>query len=253
MQKNKAEKIALITGSSRGIGAATASLFASHGYAVCINYRSNQTAADQIANKIVNQGGRCVSCQADASLEKDVDRLFAFVDNELGPLDCLVNNVGILQKQSRLENMTAERINETLTKNVTSYFICSREAIKRMSTRHGGNGGTIINVSSGASKRGAANEFIDYASSKGAIDSLTIGLAREVVDEGIRVNAVRPGLIDTEMHIDSGEPGRVNRLKENIPMKRPGQPEEVAEAIWWLASGKSSFMTGSFLDLTGGL
>ena len=252
MPEDKPAKIAIITGSSRGIGAATARLFAANGYAVCINYRSNEKAANEIVDDITAKGGMCVSFQANVSLENEVMALFDFVDHKLGALTCLVNNAGLLKKQSRLEDLTAERINETLINNVTSCFICSREAVKRMSTRHGGKGGTIVNVSSRASWSGSPNEFIDYAASKGAIDTLTKGLAMEVASEGIRVNAVRPGLIDTDMHMDSGEPGRVDRVRAKVPMQRAGQPEEVAEAILWLASDKSAFSTGSFIDLTGG-
>ncbi|EHH2556828.1 SDR family oxidoreductase [Vibrio parahaemolyticus] len=246
-------KVVLITGGGRGIGAATSKLFASKGYAVCINYKSNSASADAVARDIKAVGGRCITVQADVSIENDVLRLFEQIDDELGSLSVLVNNAGILRKQSRLENLTAERINTILTNNVTSYFLCSREAVKRMSTRHGGNGGVIVNVSSGASRSGSPNEYIDYAASKGAIDTLTKGLSLEVASEGIRVNCVRPGLIHTEMHSDGGEPERVERLKSIIPLQRGGEPEEVAEAIYWLSSEKSSFSTGNYLDLCGGL
>lgn len=247
------DKVAIITGSGRGIGAATAELFARKGFAVCINYKSNSDAAAKVAKSITDLGGRCILVQADCSVEEDVVRLFATVDRELGALSALVNNAGILRPQCRLEDMDADRINALLINNVTSYFLCSREAVKRMSTNRGGRGGTIVNVSSGASRSGSPNEYIDYASSKGAVDTLTKGLSLEVADEGIRVNCVRPGLIHTEMHADGGEPDRVERLKEKIPMKRGGSPKEVAEAIYWLASEKSSFATGSFIDLAGGL
>ncbi len=249
----KTEKVAIITGSGRGIGAATAKLFAENAYAVCINYKSNAEAANEIATSITNQGGRCISVQADVSLEKDVINLFQLVDSEFGHLSTLVNNAGILKEQSRLDEMSADRINSVLINNVTSYFLCSREAVKRMSSNYGRAGGTIVNVSSGASRRGSPNEYIDYASSKGAIDTLTTGLSLEVADEGIRVNCVRPGLIHTGIHVDGGEPNRIDRLKSKIPMQRGGQPEEVAEAILWLASDKSSYVTGSFIDLSGGL
>ncbi len=252
MQKEKHSEIAIITGSSRGIGAATAKLFALNGYAVCINYRSNEKAANEIVDDINSNGGRCISFRANVSSDEEVIGLFDYVDRELGVLTSLVNNAGLLKKQSRVEGLTAERINETLINNVTSCFICSREAVKRMSTRHGGKGGTIVNVSSRASWSGSPNEFTDYAASKGAIDTLTKGLSMEVADEGIRVNAVRPGLIDTDMHNDTGEPGRVDRIRVKVPMQRAGQPEEVAEAILWLASDKSAFSTGSFIDITGG-
>lgn len=246
-------KVALITGGGRGIGAATAKLFASKGYAVCINYKTNSASAEGLAHDIKAAGGCCITVQADVSVEDDVLRLFKQIDDELGSLSVLVNNAGILRKQSRLEDLTAERINTIFTNNVTSYFLCCREAVKRMSTRHGGSGGVIVNVSSGAARSGSPNEYIDYAASKGAIDTLTKGLSLEVAAEGIRVNCVRPGLIHTEMHADGGEPERVERLKSMIPLQRGGEPEEVAEAIYWLSSEKSSFSTGNYLDLCGGL
>lgn len=247
------QKVAIITGGGRGIGAATAQLFANNGYAVCINYRSNSEAAAQLAEAITRNGGKCITVQADVSQEEDVARLFCTVDQELGQISVLVNNAGILKTQMRLEEMTADRINAILVNNVTSYFLCCREAVKRMSTRHGGVGGVIVNVSSGASRSGSPNEYIDYAASKGAIDTLTKGLSLEVASEGIRVNCVRPGLIHTDMHADGGEPERIERLKSVIPLQRGGKPEEVAEAIYWLASEKSSFSTGNYLDLAGGL
>jgi NAD(P)-dependent dehydrogenase (short-subunit alcohol dehydrogenase family) len=247
------QKVAIITGGGRGIGAATAQLFANNGYAVCINYKSNSEAAAQLAEAITRNGGKCITVQADVSQEEDVARLFSTVDQELGQIAVLVNNAGILKTQMRLEEMTADRINAILVNNVTSYFLCCREAVKRMSTRHGGVGGVIVNVSSGAARSGSPNEYIDYASSKGAIDTLTKGLSLEVASEGIRVNCVRPGLIHTDMHADGGEPERIERLKSVIPLQRGGKPEEVAEAIYWLASEKSSFSTGNYLDLAGGL
>lgn len=246
-------KSVIITGSGRGIGAATAKLFAQKGYSVCINYKSNRIAAEKLSKEIKKNGSNCIVVQADVSIEEDVKNLFQIVDETLGTIDVLVNNAGILQQQSRLEALTAERINKILTNNVTSYFLCCREAVKRMSTRHGGIGGSIVNVSSGASRTGSPNEYIDYAASKGAIDTLTKGLSLEVAAENIRVNCVRPGLIYTYMHTDGGEPNRVERLSNNIPMKRGGKPSEVAEAIYWFASEKSSFSTGNFLDVTGGL
>ncbi|WP_260260193.1 SDR family oxidoreductase [Vibrio intestinalis] len=246
-------KVVLVTGGGRGIGAATAKLFASNGYAVCINYKSNTGAAEALAHEIRQTGARCIVVQADVSNEADVSRLFETIDDELGSLSVLVNNAGILRTKSRLEDMTADRINGILSNNVTSYFLCCREAVKRMSTRHGGKGGVIVNVSSGASRSGSPNEYIDYAASKGAIDTLTKGLSLEVASEGIRVNCVRPGLIHTEMHADGGEPERVERLKSIIPLQRGGRPEEVAEAIYWLSPEKASFSTGNYLDLCGGL
>lgn len=247
------QKVVLVTGGSRGIGAATAKLFAKNGYSVCINYISNEVAALKTAHEILELGGTCITVQADVSIEKDVVNLFSVIDNKLGHISVLVNNAGILKQQTRLEELTVERINAIFTTNVTSYFLCCREAVKRMSFRHGGPGGAIVNVSSVASKTGSPNEYIDYAASKGAIDTLTKGLSLEVANEGIRVNCVRPGLIYTEMHADGGEPNRVERLKNNLPMKRGGEPSEVAEAIYWLASEKASFSTGNFLDLAGGL
>lgn len=246
-------KVVLITGGSRGIGAATTKLFVSKGYSACINYKSNSSAAEELASEIASNGGTCITVQADVSDEQSVVQMFERIDRELGQVSVLVNNAGILRKQCRLEEMTADRINAILTNNVTSYFLCSREAVKRMSTRRGGNGGVIVNVSSGASRSGSPNEYIDYAASKGAIDTLTKGLSLEVAAEGIRVNCVRPGLIYTDMHTDGGEPERVERLKSIIPLQRGGTTEEVAEAIYWLASEKASFSTGNYLDLAGGL
>jgi len=247
------QKVVIITGAGRGIGAACALLFARKGYAVCINYKSDAGSARKLAESISADGGKCMTVQADVAREEEVVRLFSHVDEAFGPVSVLVNNVGILKKQSRLENMTADRINAILSNNVTSYFLCCREAVKHMSTRHGGVGGTIVNVSSGAARSGSPNEYIDYAASKGAIDTLTKGLSLEVAAEGIRVNCVRPGLIHTDIHADGGEPERIQRLKNNIPVKRGGQAEEVAEAIYWLASEKSSYSTGTYIDVTGGL
>ena len=246
------KKIAVITGSSRGIGAATARLFASHDYAVCINYRSNESAANEVRAELEQFDVPVLLVQADVSQEQGAIRLFEMVDAELGPLTTLINNAGILLPQSRLLGMDAERINRLLTTNVTSCFLCSREAVKRMSTERGGKGGSIVNVSSIAATLGAPNEYTDYAASKGAMDTFTRGLAIEVAGEGIRVNAVRPGVIDTTIHADGGEPGRVARIGPTVPMQRGGTPEEVAEAIYWLASPKSSYATGTFIDLSGG-
>lgn len=246
------QKTVLITGSSRGIGAATARLFAQHGYSVCINYRNNREAAENIAEEVKATGVDCIAVQADVSQEADVLRLFESFDKEMGSLNVLINNAGILLPQSRLSGITAERLNKLLVTNVTSCFLCSREAVRRMSTKEGGQGGSIVNVSSIAATLGAPNEYTDYAATKGAMDTFTRGLALEVAGEGIRVNAVRPGIIKTTIHADGGEPGRPERLAPLIPMQRSGQPEEVAEAIYWLASERSSYVTGTFIDITGG-
>lgn len=251
--KNKiSNPIVLITGSSRGIGAATAQLFAKNGYAVCLNYRSNQAAAETVQKALEKYDVPCISVKADVSQEEEVIRLFKSIDEHLGSLNVLINNAGILMPQSRLEDLNAERINKILITNVTSCFLCSREAVKRMSTKNGGRGGAIVNVSSVAATLGAPKEYTDYAASKGAMDTFTKGLAVEVAAEGIRVNAVRPGIIDTEIHADGGEPGRVKRLASAIPMQRGGSADEVAAGIFWLASDAASYATGSFIDLTGG-
>lgn len=245
-------KAALITGSSRGIGAATGLRLASEGYDICVNFLKNDKAANEVVDKIRSQGLKAIAVKADVSKENDVKYLFDVIDQELGELDTLVNNAGILLNQTQVESMTEERINKILTTNVTSYFLCSKKAIKRMSYKYGGNGGTIVNVSSAASRIGSGGEYVDYAASKGAIDTLTIGLATEVAEEGIRVNCVRPGFIYTEMHRDGGEPDRVDRIKNQLPMQRGGQAEEVAAAIAWLVSDESSYTTGSFIEVSGG-
>lgn len=247
------QKTVLITGASRGIGAATALLFAQNNYAVCVNYLNNTKAANEVVSKIKAMGGSAIAVQANVNIENEVKKLFDIVTEQLGNIDVLVNNAGILKPQAKLVELTEERIRDVLTSNVMSYFLCSKYAVKHMSTEFGGIGGCIINVSSAASRTGSPNEYVDYAASKGAIDTLTIGLAKEVAANGIRVNCVRPGLIYTDIHADGGEPDRVNRLKEKLPMQRGGEPEEVAEAIYWFASAKASFATGNFLDLSGGL
>lgn len=244
----KANPVVLITGASRGIGAATALYFARHGYDVCINYKANQQSAEKVAEQVRRVGRRAELVQADVSKEADVVAMFQSLDKLFGKLTVLVNNTGILKPQMRLLDMDAQRINEVLTTNVTSAFLCSREAIKRMP-----NGGSIVNVSSAASRTGSPNEYIDYAASKGAMDTLTVGLAKEVAGQKIRVNSVRPGLIYTDMHRDGGEVNRVERLKDKLPLGRGGQPEEVAAAIYFLASDQASFTTGSFIDVAGGL
>ncbi|RZQ51754.1 NAD(P)-dependent oxidoreductase [Pseudoalteromonas phenolica] len=247
------KKVALITGASRGIGAATARLFAKHGYIVCVNYLSNNCAANNVVDEIILNGGSAIAIQADVNKESEVQALFDTISSQLGSIDVLINNAGILRAQSRFVDLNEERITQILTGNILSYFLCSKYAVQTMSSDFGGNGGSIVNVSSAASRTGAPNEYIDYAASKGAIDTLTIGLAKEVAAQGIRVNCVRPGLIYTDMHADGGEPNRVDRLKSKLPMQRGGEPEEVAEAIYWLASNKASYATGNFIDLAGGL
>lgn len=244
--------IALITGASRGIGKATALLLAQEGYTVVVNYHHNISAAMAVVNEIVVLGGKAVALGADISDEAQVMAMFDGIDRLAEPLTALVNNAGILFAQSTVEHLTAGRINQVLSTNVTGYFLCCREAVKRMSYRHGGKGGAIVNVSSAVSRLGAPGEYVDYAASKGAVDTLTTGLSLEVAAQGIRVNGVRPGFIYTEMHASGGEPGRVDRVKAGLPMQRGGQPEEVAQAIAWLLSDKASYVTGSFLELAGG-
>ena len=245
-------KIMIVTGGSRGIGAATALLAARRGYAVCVNYLHNRKAAEGIVRTIELIGRHAIAVAADVASEPDVVRLFETVDKELGRVTALVNNAGILEKQTRLDGIDAARLQRVFATNVIGTFICSREAVRRMSTRHGGQGGGIVNVSSRASQIGSPGEYIDYAASKGAVDSLTIGLAKEVAEEGIRVNAVRPGFIYTEMHARGGEPNRVDRVKPFAPMKRGGRPEEVAGAILWLLSEEASYTTGAFIEVSGG-
>jgi NAD(P)-dependent dehydrogenase (short-subunit alcohol dehydrogenase family) len=245
-------QVVIITGASRGIGAATARLAAQRGYSVCVKYRRNRDAADRVVEAIEAVGGRGIAVAADVSVEADVMRLFETCDRTLGSLTALVNNAGILEMQMRVEAMDAARLHRIFATNVSGAFICAREAVRRMSFKHGGAGGAIVNVSSGASRLGSPGEYVDYAASKGAIDTLTLGLAREVAEEGIRVNAVRAGFIYTEMHASGGEPNRVDRVKEFVPMKRGGTVDEVAQAILWLLSNEASYTTGSFIDVTGG-
>jgi NAD(P)-dependent dehydrogenase (short-subunit alcohol dehydrogenase family) len=246
------KKVIIITGGSRGIGAAIAHLAAAEGYAVCISYFNNRTAADAVVAAITRNNGIAIAVQANIAIEEDVIRLFAHVDATLGCVTALVNNAGILERQTRVEDMSSERINRVFATNVVGSFICAREAVRRMSRRRGGNGGAIVNLSSRASRLGAPGEYVDYAASKAAIDTLTIGLAKEVAAEGIRVNAVSPGIIYTEMHASGGDPQRVDRVKEAIPMKRGGYPEEVAKAVLWLLSDDASYTTGASIDVAGG-
>jgi NAD(P)-dependent dehydrogenase (short-subunit alcohol dehydrogenase family) len=242
----------LITGGSRGIGAATARLAVERGYQVCVNYRANRVAADTVVADIERAGGRAIAVGADVSIEADVVRLFETVDAQLGRLTALVNNAGILERQARVDAIDAARLSRVFATNVTGAFVCAREAVRRMSTAHGGAGGAIVNVSSRAAQLGAPGEYVDYAASKAALDVLTIGLAREVAGEGIRVNGVRAGIIYTDIHASGGEPGRVDRLGPTLPMRRGGEAIEVARAILWLLSDEASYSTGTFIDVAGG-
>jgi NAD(P)-dependent dehydrogenase (short-subunit alcohol dehydrogenase family) len=246
------DRVVLITGASRGIGAATARLAAERGFSVAVNYRQNAQAAADVVRDIERAGGRAVAIAADVSSEAEIVRLFDACDRALGPVSALVNNAGILETQMRVEAMEAARLQRVFATNIVGPFICAREAVRRMSRKHGGAGGAIVNISSGAARLGAANEYVDYAASKAAIETFTLGLAREVAEEGIRVNCVRAGYIYTDIHASGGEPNRVDRVKVNVPMKRGGQPEEVARAILWLLSDDASFTTASFIDVTGG-
>jgi NAD(P)-dependent dehydrogenase (short-subunit alcohol dehydrogenase family) len=244
--------VVLITGGSRGIGAATAVLAATRGYSVCVNYRANARAADAVVADIERAGGKAIAVQGDVAVEADVVRLFETCDAKLGRLTALVNNAAILEAQIRVESVDAARLQRILATNVIGAFVCAREAVKRMSTKHGGSGGAIVNLSSRASVLGSPGEYVDYAASKAAVDTLTIGLAQEVASEGIRVNAIRAGIIYTDIHASGGEPGRVDRMKAFVPMRRGGTVQEVANAILWLLSDESSYTTGSFLDVSGG-
>jgi NAD(P)-dependent dehydrogenase (short-subunit alcohol dehydrogenase family) len=246
------KKAILITGGGRGIGAACALHAAERGYQVCINYLSDDKAAMGVVSAITSRGGSAFAMKADVSDERQVERLFLSVDERFGRLDALVNNAGVLFQQMRVDQMTAARMNRIMATNVVGSLLCAREAVRRMSTKKGGTGGGIVNVSSRAGVLGAAGEYVDYAASKAALDALTIGLSKEVAQEGIRVNSVRPGLIHTEMHASGGEPGRVGRLESTVPMGRGGQPSEVANAVLWLLSEDASYTTGTFIDVSGG-
>ncbi|HPE60749.1 MAG TPA: SDR family oxidoreductase [Thiolinea sp.] len=245
-------RVLLVTGGSRGIGAATARLAAEAGWSVCISYHSREAQARAVVEEIRSIGGRALALKADVGREAEVLNLFEHLDQEFGTLSGLVNNAGMLEQQMRVENMPAARLARIFNVNVLGSFLCAREAVQRMSTRHGGQGGAIVNLSSMAARLGSPNEYVDYAASKGAIDSFTIGLAGEVAAEGIRVNAVRPGMIHTDIHASGGEPDRIERLRGSVPMGRGGRAEEVARAILWLLSDEASYTTGSFIDVSGG-
>ncbi len=245
------DNVLLITGGSRGIGAATARLAAARGYAVCVNYRSRHEEAEALVSELQVGGAEATAVQADISVESEVVRLFTAVD-DFGTLRALVNNVGTLEPQSRLEALDMARLTRVFSTNVFGAFMCAREAVRRMSARYGGAGGGVVNVSSLAARTGSPGEYIDYAASKGALDTMTVGLAREVAGEGIRVNGVRPGFIDTEIHAQGGEPGRLGRLAPTVPLGRGGKPEEVAHAVLWLLSAEASYITGTFVDVAGG-
>lgn len=249
---HQSDQVILITGASRGIGAAVARLAAAEGYAVAVNYHANRAAAEAVVGEIETQGGRAIALCADIADEGSVANLFAEVDATLGRLTALVNNAGILARQVRVDEMDAARIQRIFATNVIGSFLCCKEAVRRMSTRHGGRGGAIVNLSSQAAHLGAPGEYVDYAASKGAIDTLTIGLGKEVAAEGIRVNAVSPGIIDTDIHASGGDPGRLARVQSAIPMQRGGSADEVARAILWLLSAQASYTTGSILAVAGG-
>ncbi|MGB5708982.1 MAG: SDR family oxidoreductase [Arenicellales bacterium] len=244
--------VLIVTGGSRGIGAAVCREAAQHGYSVVLNYLSNSARAEQVAEEVRQHGGSIIATQADISQEREVSKLFDEALSLLGPISGLVNNAGILETQMDVVDMTAERIDRIFATNVRGSFLCAREAVRHMAKSRGGQGGAIVNISSAAARLGSPHEYVDYAASKGAIDSMTIGLSREVAAEGIRVNAVRPGFIDTEMHASGGEPGRLERVRSSIPLGRGGRAEEVAGAVVWLLSKQASYCTGALIDVSGG-
>lgn len=252
MQAATQTPVILITGGSRGVGAATARLAASRGFDVAFSYVANEGAAAAVSADIEAMGRRALPLRADSADPAQVAKLFAAIDSEFGRIDVLVNNAAVLARQSRLEDLGFERMQRIFAVNAIGPILCAQEAVRRMAHRHGGQGGSIVNISSGAARLGSPNEYVDYAASKGALESFTIGLSKEVAREGIRVNCIRPGHIYTEMHASGGEPGRVDRIKDSIPLGRGGDPEEVARAILWLASDEASYVTGTFLDVTGG-
>lgn len=245
-------QLVLITGGSRGIGAATALLAARQGYAVAVNYSANSLAADEVVRQIRQAGGQAMAVQADVASEAQVVAMFEKIDAKFGRLSALVNNAGVVDQTTRVEAVTLPRLQRMFEVNVFGSFLCAREAVRRMSTRHGGAGGAIVNVSSVAARLGAPGQYVDYAAAKGAIDTFTVGLAKEVATEGIRVNAVRPGLIETEIHASGGLPNRAWDLAPQVPMQRPGSAEEVAESILWLLGDGASYTTGTLLDVAGG-
>jgi NAD(P)-dependent dehydrogenase (short-subunit alcohol dehydrogenase family) len=242
----------IISGAGRGIGAASARLLGAQGYAVAVNFVQNENAAAKVVSDIISTGGRALAIRADISLEKEILRLFETVDRELGMLGGLVNNAAVTGGFSRVEDVTVDALDQVLATNIAGTILCAREAVRRMSTKHGGEGGAIVNISSIAARTGAPGEWVHYAATKGAVNSFTVGLAREVATEGIRVNAVAPGLIETDLHADNGAPNRLRRLNSSIPMSRPGTADEVAQAVAWLLSPAASYVTGSILEIGGG-
>ena len=246
------ERSIIVTGASRGIGRSIALKAAEKGYQVCVNYKGAREKAEAVVREIEAAGGTAIAVQADMAVEADILRMFETVDRALAPLAALVNNAGIVDKAAPVADMTLDRLTRMFTTNITGPFLCAREAVRRMSTAHGGAGGGIVNISSVAAKLGSPNEYVDYAASKAAIDTMTIGLSKEVANEGIRVNAVRPGVIYTEIHASGGEPDRVERVKSMVPMQRGGEAEEIADAALGLLSDEASYVTGALLDVTGG-